>query len=118
MKKWQIYESMRNCGMTYQQIADACGCTKQNVHCALTRTKKTPIREIVPDRCVYPALRDWMNNNRVTVAELFRRLYGDEARCNTKPRFYDLLKGKIDLKKRDIDALIRVTGMTYEELFR
>ena len=118
MKKWQIYESMRNQGMTYQQIADACSCTRQNVHWALTRVEKAPIRGIVPSRCVYPALRNWMNDNRVTVAELFRRLYGDEARLNTRPRFYDLLKGKIDMKKRDIDALMRVTGMTYEELFR
>lgn len=118
MKKWELYESMRKQGMTYQQIADACGCSRQNVYIAIARRKECMARGITPERCVYPALREWMNRNRVSVAELLRRIYGHNALGYTRNRFDNVLRGRADLKKREIDALLRVTGMTYEELFR
>ncbi len=118
MRRWELYESMRKQGMTYQKIADTCGCTRQNVYYALARQEKRIVRKITPERCVYPALREWMDENRVSVAELLRRIRGEDARGHNRSRFDNVLKGQADPKKSEIDGLMRVTGMTYEELFR
>lgn len=117
MKKWEFYLSMYEQGMTIREIADKCGCSYQNVAGALAGHKTTRFREITPKQCAFPALRNWLNENRVSISELLRRIYGHNMNGNGRYRWDCVLKGHLELKKREIDALIRVTGMTYEELF-
>ena len=58
----------------------------------------------------YVGLRDWMIENCVTVAEL-------ERRCGNL-RMLASLTGKSNPSKYTIDAILQVTGLTYEECFK
>lgn len=117
MKKWELYASMRENGMTYREIAEKCGCSYQNVAQALANRKVVRFRHFTEKSCAYPNLRKWLNDNRVCTDELLRRIYGHNAGGNTRQRYVEILKGRVDPKKSDIDSLLRVIGMTYEELF-
>ena len=118
MKRWELYASMREKGMTYREIAEECGCSYQNVAMALARRNVARFRCFTEKGCVYPALRKWLNDNRICVDELLRRIYGHNTGGHTRSRWGEILRGRAELRKQDIDSLIRVTGMTYEELFR
>ena len=104
--------------MTYREIAEECGCSYQNVAKALASRNVVRFRHFTENACVYPALRKWLNDNRVSIEELLRRVYGHNIGGTTRKRYTDVFRGHAELKKRDIDNLLRVTGMTYEELFR
>jgi len=117
MKRWELYASMREQGMTYREIAEKCGCSYQNVAMSLAKRNVNHFRHITESGCVYPVLRNWMNENRICVDELLRRIHGHNVGGHTHSRWSELLKGRTELKKHDIDSLLRVTGMTYEELF-
>lgn len=57
----------------------------------------------------YVGLRKWMLENRVTIAELSRRAGTSDL--------YNSLCDDHEPRKFTIDAILRVTGMTYEECF-
>ena len=118
MKRWELYASMREKGMTYREIAEECGCSYQNVAMALANRNVNRFRHITEKGCVYPAIRSWMNENCICVDELMRKIYGHNVGGHTRSRWGEILRGFVEPKKPDIDNLIRVTGMTYEELFR
>lgn len=113
--KTDMYIADRNSGMTYQEIADKYGVSRQCISQACARECKAKFR--YNNSCVYPALKEWINENQVTTAELLRQL--DMVRHqNNYDRIHKLLTGKQELKKFHIDKLLEMTGMTYEELFR
>ena len=66
--------------------------------------------------CIYPNLRRWMNENRVNRYELLERM-GYVADGRSYYNIRDILTGRVLPKKDKIDLLIKVTGLTYEELF-
>ena len=72
---------------------------------------------IDPETAKYPALAVWMNENHVTRSELCRLFYLTPC-SNAVTRVTQYINGKRDLHKFNIDILLEVTGMTYEELFR
>jgi predicted transcriptional regulator len=110
-----MYIADRNSGMAYQDIADKYGVSRQCVQQACARECKAKFR--YNHSCIYPALKEWINENQVTTAELLRQL--DMVRHqNNYDRIHKLLTGKQELKKHHIDKLLKMTGMTYEELFR
>ena len=60
----------------------------------------------------YIGLRKWMISNKVTIAEL-------ERRCGGERTFYHcLISGRHAPSKKTIDAILRTTGLTYEECFK
>ena len=117
MSKADVYESMRADGMTYQEIAKACGCSYQNVSQTLARFKKSQFRPIGKSRCCWDGLRKWMNENRVSNAELIRRKFGRNHTGTEAEKLRLQLRGKRPLKKDDIDFLRGLTGLSYEQLF-
>lgn len=117
MKKYELYASMREEGMTYREIAEKCGCSYQNIAMALARRNVARFRHFTEKGCAYPTLRKWLNDNRVCVDEMIRRIYGHNIGGHTRSRWDEILRGRVEMKKHDIDSLIRITGMTYEELF-
>lgn len=108
--------ALRSTGMTYSQIAEAVGVSRQRVGQICGKSDKTKFHQINPASVKYGGLRDWMNENYFSMAELCRRMYGYYApsalNCLT-----NRTTGKVDMRKSDIDKLIEITGLSYEELF-
>ena len=120
IEKQELMRADRAQGMTYKQISEKYGISKQRVQQIVgggTDRVKACFRGITEKDCIYPNLRKWMNDNKVSKAELCRRLFG-----NSHPQLQDRarawLNGRNHPSKLNIDRLIEVTGLTYEELFK
>lgn len=114
-KKDQI-RALRKQGLTYRKIAEQFGCSYQYV--AQVCGRKCDYRfSTIKDTCIYPNLRKWMNDNRISRAEFVRRMGLMPETCNIS-RFGNVLLGKHYPRKPYIDLMIKVTGMPYEVLFK
>ena len=106
---------LREQGLKYREIAEIMGISRQCVAQMCGETNPNHFR-MFGDSVVYPNLRKWLNENKVTMAEFIRR-------CGRVPygagykNFGYWMSGRRDPSKSIIDAWLRVTGMTYEELF-
>lgn len=116
MKKAEIYRMERENGLSYQQIADKYGVSKQAVHQVCSKYTPARFRYWTQKMCIYVNLRNWLNDNKITKSELIRRL-GYETLQETYARVGRYLRGGIYPPKRTIDKFIEVTGLTYEELW-
>lgn len=116
MATYEQKRALREQGMTYQQIADKLGISKQAVAQTLAKTDTARARQIKPSMCIYPGLRNWMNANKVSMAELVRRC-GYVPYSGNRSNFRDYLNGRHDLRKPTIDKILEITGMTYEQAF-
>ena len=115
----ELYKSLRAEGLTYREIAARCGVSYQTVAQVCAKSNATQFRKITPTVCVYPGLRDWMNSNYVSRSELYRRMH-DNSPCIGRAPYVirERLSGKTFWRMDEIDRLLDITGMTYEELFR
>ena len=68
MAKFEEKVKLREQGMTYAQIADKLGISKQAVAQALSQYNPKQFRFIKETTCIYKGLREWMNKNKVSVA--------------------------------------------------
>lgn len=116
-EKYKLYREERKKGLTYQQIADKYGVTKQTVGCACGVYNKNKFQFVTAQRCIYVNLRNWMNKNQICVNELARRM-GLEPAGRNMQQMQRLLKGLFYPRKPHIDRLIEITGLTYEQLFQ
>lgn len=113
---YATYRAERDKGLTYQQIADKYGVTRQNVGIACAKYNPNKFRFQSEDKVIYPNLRNWMNTNKVGVSELLRRMRMSPGTGNHS-MMRAVLRGKSNPRKALVDTLLSVTGMTYEELF-
>lgn len=60
----------------------------------------------------YAGLRKWMIANEVTVSELERRC------CSERTFYHCLISSRNEPSKKTIDAILKTTGLTYEECFK
>lgn len=116
MKKMELYRAERESGLTYQQIADKYGVSKQVVQQACGKYTPHLYRPWTKERCIYVNLRRWLEENKITMSELLRRL-GRENLASNHAQINRYLKGKSNPSKKSIDKFIEVTGLTYEELW-
>lgn len=117
MTRKQQMIAMRKQGHTYEQIARAFNVSRQRVYQLIGVSNKSYFRPITEERCVYPGLRKWMNDNNISTVELTRRLYGSAAGSN-QSYVSAWLKGSKTLYKQAIDRILTVTNLTYEEAFK
>ena len=103
---------LREKGYSLQDIADMEGISRQAVHQSLTGVFHPKSLE----RIVYPALKQWMIDNCLTIAGLNRRL-GLATTGAHHSRTYAFLKGTY-FSKELVDGVLRESGLTYEEAFR
>lgn len=104
-------------GMRYEQIGKKYGISRQYVYQLIGGETKSRFKTLTEKDCIYPNLRKWMNENKVSRVELTRRLFGN-GYANNQNYLCNWLKGKRYPLKKNIDRLIKVTGLTYEELFK
>ena len=108
-------QMLRDQGLRYKDIAEKFGCSKQYV--AQVCGKHDPAHFLpIGDECIYPNLRKWMNENKVSRKEFLRRM-GLTPHSTNYERFNSYITGNCHARKPYIDKMLEVTGFTYEELF-
>lgn len=103
-------------GMTYAEIARKYGVSRQAVQMACGKQDVSKFRPWTEDRCIYPNLRKWLNDNRVSLFEFVRRMEAIPSGHITY-RYSCYFKGGIYPQKRTIDKMLEVTGLTYEQMW-
>lgn len=116
MKKFELYRAEREKGMKYREIAEKYGVSSQVVAQACGKAQPSRFRFWTEKTCIYPNVRAWMNENKITSRELQRRLGWETCSVNYI-YISDYLSGKTYPRKQIIDKLLSVTGLTYEKFF-
>ena len=116
-KEWmlQLFES----GLTYQEIGDVAGVSKQRVFQLIGKSDRDSFRYITKERCFFDGLRDYLNENRISIKELTRQMYG-QLHGNMYSTLKEQLKNKPGFKlltMAKINKILSVTGLTYEQAF-
>ena len=106
-RKCDLYRAEYAVGKTYREIAAEYGVSYQAVQQAVTRKKAG-----VHTRCIWSGLSDWMEENNVRVVDIAKTLGVGWGTV------YGWLTGKNEPRKSNIDALLKLTGWAYEDLFR
>ena len=109
-KRCEIMRKLHDNGMTYEQIGEQFGVSKQAVHQLLNRAPGDYFQEGAIKRVKYVGLRQWMLENRVSITKL-------ESLCGIS-RKHRVLIGQAQPSKTTIDKILAVTGLTYEECFK
>lgn len=111
-------KKMRQEGKTYQQIGDTFGISKQRacIICGMDINDKPYFHIWTKDRCIFHSLRDWFNIHRFSTKDILEQI-GLPVSSSNRIHLRRILNGDVTMKKDDIDRLIALTGMTYEELF-
>lgn len=110
-KRTEMVCKLHDEGMTYEQIGNILGISKQRVQ-QIYKDSNTPrdnLHEGAICKIPYVGLRNWMLENRVTLTRL-------SEMCG-KSGVSHLTNGT-EPRKSTIDAILSVTGMTYEECFK
>ncbi len=116
VKKADMYRADREKGMTYKEIAEKYGVATQTVGIACGKHNPKHFHYVNPKNCIYINLRNWLNEGKISRMELLRRM-GYEALPKNYNALSNYISGKSDPSKHVIDAMIKATGFTYEELF-
>lgn len=117
MNRAEEFSALRQQGLTYREIADQYGVSYQAIAQQLRGSYHSCFRGVSKEKVVFDGLRDWMNDNEVGMMELMHRFHGHFVGGSSAANLREKLRGVRELKKSDIDELIRVTGLSYEELF-
>lgn len=114
--KTDLYRAEEAKGLSRREIAEKYGVSVQMVHQACGKHDPGHFRKITEKGCVYPNLRNWMNENKVGYLELLRRMgiFPVNQNLNTHKKW---LSGVCDPRKETIDKMIAITGIPYEKLF-
>lgn len=102
-------------GYTYQEIADEFGVTKQYIS-SLFGSKL--YNSQLYDKIIYPNIVKWMKENNFTVHKLSIELYPRQTANGAQNKLSRVLKGKQKATIDDIDKILKITGMKYEECFQ
>lgn len=103
---------MRAEGHTLQDIADAFQVSRECVRQHVPSTSNHAYRMRALKSCIYPNLAKWLYDKKLSFTD-FAMLIDYDVKTVTK-----WLHGENNPKKDAIDAMLKETGMTYEELFK
>ena len=99
---------------TLQKVADQYGISRQRV--AQIAGPVYRERFIEKTYSVYPAIDKWMNENMVSYRKLIDML-GYAYSSPTHTRLKRILMGTYEPRKTQIDGILELTGLSYEEAF-
>lgn len=107
-KMTQEVRAMHEAGTTYREIGELLGVSTQRAwEIARCEAREgTHYHPKTVNRIPYIGLRKWMTKNRVSVKEL-------SELCGR-----DVFGRGYGITKKSIDAILGITGLTYEECFR
>lgn len=67
-------------------------------------------------RSIWPSMERWLRDNRISYVDL-AKLLGYKPAPSNYQRVRNQMLGVTELRKQDIDKLLKITGMEYERLF-
>ena len=108
---------MRLDGATYQEIADKYGVTRQNVEQILKI--REPSKRHSKEKykiCIYKGLREWLEKNNYKLNDL-QNIISKTKQRQAGNCLRMKLSGERDFRLSEINKIINLTGMTFEELF-
>ena len=103
-------------GLTMREIAGQVGVTRQYVSSCLCGTGLHDFIRLREEDCIYPNLRKWWNEHRMTLPRFFEAM-GMRYHNNSINRLHIYMRGDGNPRKDFIDKLIAATGLPYETLF-
>jgi hypothetical protein len=111
-KKSELVRKLHNeDGLSYEKIGQTLGISKQAAYkLGHPAAHNDYFHEDTIRKIKYVGLRDWMLKHRVTVTKLIEL-------CGITGLKVSLRNG-LDLRKSSIDAILSITGLTYEECFK
>ena len=110
----QAIESLVKEGYSQKEIGKICGVSHQRIAQLMGARGKSYMR--TKPRSVYRGLSDWMIENDITYTTL-NSMMGYTNCASSAKNLSARLMGRTELRMRDIDKLIDLSGKTYEELF-
>lgn len=113
-RKQQMIQDRKN-GMKLEDIARKHGVSRTRVTQILGRQCAKNYQPV--QKCPWPELKRWMNENKISRMELTRRLYGNGHSGNVA-KVQAMIRGEKEPRKWMIDKLLEITGLKYEVLFR
>lgn len=114
--KADLYLEERNNGLNNRQIAEKYGVSYQAVASVIAKADPSRFQPFTKKQVVYPSLRRWLNENRVC-KRAFLQMMGCIPGGRNTENLNNWFKGKTYPNKQNIDLIIQITGLTYEELF-
>lgn len=115
--RFRAMKELRDKGYTHREIAILYDISEQRVVWWLGKGDERYFKPITEKQCVFVGIRDWLNQNKVSITEFVRRVYGVYHTERRKSLLKHLTK-KFDMKKQMIDRVLEITGLTYEEAFK
>ena len=106
---------LREQGLSYRDIARQLDVSFQRV-AQICGVGDPSYARPVGDTCIYKNIREWMNTNKVSRAEFLRRM-GMTADAENSCRLGRVLRGESQPRKDYIERMLKVTGLTFEQLF-
>jgi len=100
--------------LTHEEIAEKLGCTKQNVSQLLNSSiqERCYARTWRTRQIIYPEINKWLTSKNISLTR-FSKMCGYKT---TMPIRRAIIDGR-NVNKEVIDAILRVTGMSYEVAF-
>lgn len=114
--KTDLYLAERAKGLTYTEIGKMFGVSYQAVARVCAQYDPSHFKPYTAEEVVYPHLRRWLNENKVSRMEFARRL-GNTPRGRNLSYIGSWFRGSHYPIKTVIDRMIAVTGLSYEMLF-
>lgn len=105
--RWEQAKALRAAGYTYREIGERMGVTRQRAKQLVQYTPGNGLHLYALREIPYKGLREWMLEHVVSIAEL-----GRLCECSVERA----VKGG-GCQKYTIDAILRVTGLSYETCF-
>lgn len=124
--KVKMFE-MRLRGCTLQEIADKYNITREGVRQILLRSvtgnkairKDYEFNEGDLEGIAYPNISNWLKINGITILEFARELNKEQGvKYKTVARIRNTLKDEGEFTMKEISAILKVTGMSFEYAFR
>lgn len=115
-KQALIYRQEMESGLTCKEIAAKYGISTQAVYAACCKVHKTYFRKYSREACIWPGLRDWLNDNQVSRRELLQLMDMEYGSTNLE-KLRERLQGNRDLRLSFIRKIMAITGLSFEELF-
>lgn len=103
---------LRDEGLTYQEIGDRFGVSKQCIQ-QLCKRMESPIYVNAISKIQYPQIRSFLFENRIGIGEMNDIVFGGKPKCYLRDRLY----GRIRISLEDAQKISEFMGMSMEDCF-
>lgn len=102
--------AMAEKGMSYKEIGEHCGLTRERVRQILTESHPMQGRPI--KNCIFPGLLCWMVNNWENM-----KMMCSNTGVMSYQALVNKMRGKTEFTLPEIKAILAYTGLTFDEAF-